>query len=283
MTTSLTRRAVQLSAVYWVSVPVLATVIAFSQGQGGWLVFTWYELIAMGFAVYVVPLTALLWIGRAIFHVRGWKDAVLPFTIFGVVLPFAYYAASLVPGLLERYWHAWQLAKARIEAITDETLLSAHGHPIGVRFTYRVNFPLGLNSLGQEPPADAPSAGLYLPYQQSSTLMEFANRDSTLRQVSHGGFAVGTTAVTVDAVPIFMPLSIQLPNAFPASDPRNLCFRWKGAEDRARQLAAPPQTVLIEIGPYGRYVQRGDRGTAHAYRLADFYAGAQAEGARECP
>ena len=53
------------------------------------------------------------------------------------MLPFAYYAASLVPGLLERYWHAWQLAKARIEAITDETLLSAHGHPIGVRFTYR--------------------------------------------------------------------------------------------------------------------------------------------------
>jgi hypothetical protein len=113
--------------------------------------------------------------------------------------------------------------------------------------------------------------------------MEFANRDSTLRQVSRGGFAVGTTTVTIDAVPMFMPLFIQMPNAFPASDPRNLCFRWKSAQDRARQLDAPSQTVLIEIGPYERYAQRGDRGTAHAYRLADFYAGAQAEGARECP
>ncbi len=282
MTASLTRRAVQLTAVYWVGVPLLATVIAFSQGQGGWLVFTWYELIAIGFAVYAVPLTALLWIGWAIFRVRGWKDAIVPFTIFGIVLPFAYYAASLVPGLLERYWHARQLGQARIESITDEPLLSAHGHPIGVRFIYRVTFPLGLSSLGREPPADAPSAGLYLPYQQS-TLMEFANRASTLRQASRGGFAAGTTAVTVDAVPMFMPLSIQLPNAFPASDPRNLCFRWKSAQDRARQLAAPPQTVLIEIGPYGRYLQRGSRGTAHTYRLADFYAGAQAEGARECP
>jgi len=282
MSVSLTRRAVQLTGVYWASVPVLATVSAFSQGQGGWLVFTWYELLAVGFAVYVIPLTSLLWIGWAIFRVRGWKDAVVPFTIFGVVLPFGYHAASLVPGLLERYWHARQLATARVEAITDETLLSAHGHPIGVRFAYRVNFPLGLSSLGQEPPADAPSAGLYIPYQQG-TLMEFANRDSTLRQVSHGGFAVGTTAVRVDAVPMFMPLSIQLPTAFATSDPRKLCFRWKSAEDRARQLAAPAQAVLIEIGPYGRYVQRGGSGTAHAYRLADFYAGAQAEGARECP
>jgi len=280
--TSLTRRAVQLTAVYWVSVPVLATVIAFSQGQGGWLFFTWFELIAIGFAAYAVPLTALLWVGWAIFRVRDWKDAILPFTIFGVVLPFAYYAASLAPGLLEHYWHARQLARARIETITDEPLLSAHGHPIGVRLAYRVTFPLGLSSLGQEPPADAPSAGLYLPYQKS-TLMEFANRDSTLRQVSQGGFAVGTTTVTVDAVPTFMPLSIQLPSAFPASDPRNLCFRWKSAEDRARHLAASPQAVLIEIGPYGRYVQRGSRGTTHAYRLADFYAGALADGARECP
>ena len=282
MATSLTRRAVQLTAVYCVSVPVLATVIAFFPRQGGWLVFTWFELVATGLAAYVAPLTALLWIGWAIFRVRGWKDAIVPFTLFGVVLPFAYYAASLVPGLVERYWHARQLARARIETITDEPLLSAQGHPIGVRFAYRVTFPLGLSSLGREPPADAPSAGLYLPYQKS-TLMEFANRDSTLREVSLGGFAVGTTTVTVDAVPMFMPLAIQLPSAFPASDPRNLCFRWKSAEDRARQLAAPPQTVLIEIGPYGHYVQRGSRGTTHAYRLADFYAGALADGAKECP
>ncbi|HKN08150.1 MAG TPA: hypothetical protein VJ376_01505, partial [Pseudomonadota bacterium] len=159
MAAPLTRRALQLTAAYWVGVAVLATVSAFAQG-GGWLVFSWFELIAVGFAVYAVPLTALLWLGWGIFRVRGWNDAIVAFTIFGVVLPLAYYAASLVPGWLERYWHARQLSQARIESITDEPLLSAHGYPIGVRFTYRVSFPLGLSALGQEPPADAPAAGL---------------------------------------------------------------------------------------------------------------------------
>jgi hypothetical protein len=282
MTAPLTRRALQLTAAYGVGVPVLATVIAFAQGPGGWLVFNWFDLIAVGFTVYAIPLTALLWIGWAIFRVRGWNDAIVPFTLFGVVLPLAWYAAALVPGFVEHWWHARQLGEARIESIADEPLLSAQGYPIGVRFTYRVTFPLGLSSLGQEPPADAPAAGLYLPYQKS-TLMEFANRASTLRQVSQGGFAAGTTAITIEAVPMFMPLAMQMPSAFAASDPRNLCFRWKNAEDRSRQLAAAPQPVLFEIGPYGRYVPRGSRGSAHAYRLADFYASAQAEGARECP
>ena len=113
--------------------------------------------------------------------------------------------------------------------------------------------------------------------------MEFANRDSTLRHVSQGGFAAGSTAVTIDAVPMFMPLAMQQPHAFAASDLRNLCFRWKNADDRARQLSAAAQPVLLEIGPYGRYVPRGSRGTTHDYRLADFYQGALAEGARECP
>lgn len=282
MTDPLTRRAAQLTAVYWVGGPLLASAIALSQGQGGWLVLTWFELVTVAFALYVIPLTALLWIGWAVLRFGRWRETLVPFTIFGVVLPVAYYSASLVPGLVERYRHAHQLAVAHIEEITDESLLSEHGHPIGVRFAYRVTFPLGLSSLGQEPPADSPSAGLYIPYQKG-TLMYFATRDSTLQLVARGGFPIGTTTVTVDAVPAFMPMSIQLPNAFPRSDPRNLCFRWKGEEDRARQLSAEPQSVLMEIGPYGRYVQRGARGTAHAYRLADFYDGAKAEGAMECP
>lgn len=113
--------------------------------------------------------------------------------------------------------------------------------------------------------------------------MYFATRDSTLQQVAPGGFPVGTTAVKIDAVPSFMPMTFQLPNAFPASDPRNRCFRWKGADDRARQLSAERQSVLVEIGPYWRYVPRGSRGTTHGYRLADFYEGAKADGAMECP
>ena len=229
MTAPLTRRAAQLTAVYWVGGPVLATAIALSQGQGGWIVFTWFELVAVALVFYVIPLTALLWIGWAVFRFGRWREALIPFTIFGVVLPAVYYGASLVPGRVEHFWHARQLAVARIEEITDEPLLSEHGHPIGVRFAYRVTFPLGLSSLRQEPPADSPSAGLYIPYQKS-TLMYFATRDSTLPQVARGGFPKGTTTVTVDAVPSFMPMSFQLPNAFPTSDPRNLCFRWEGGD-----------------------------------------------------
>lgn len=282
MTTALTRRAAQLTTIYWVGAPVLVTAIVLSQGQGGWFVFTWFDLIAVAFALYAIPLTALLWVGWAVFRFGSWREPLVPFTVFGVLLPAVYYGASLVPGLVEHFWHARQLALARVQGITDEPLLSEHGHLIGVRFAYRVNFPLGLSSLGQEPPADSPSAGLYI-LCQKSTLMYFATRGSTLQQVAPGGFPVGTTTVTVDAVPSFMPMFFQLPNAFPASDPRNLCFRWKGAEDRQRQLSAEAQSVLIEIGPYGRYVQRGAHGTARAYRLADFYEGAKAEGAMECP
>ena len=282
MASSLTKRAAQLTALYWAVGTVLAAAIALSQGQGGWIVFSWLELVAVAFALYVIPLTALLWIGWAIFRWRGWSAALVPFTIFGVVLPAAYHGAFLVPGLVERFWHERQLAAARIEEITDNLLMSERGHPIGVRLAYRVNFPRGLNALGQEPPADSPSLSLYIPHEKS-TLMHFATRDTTLLPVARGGFPVGTTTVTVDAVPAFMPMSFQLPKAFPKSDPRNLCFRWKDAEDRRRQLAAAPQKLLMEIGPYGRYVQRGARGTGHDYRLADFYEGARAEGATECP
>jgi len=281
MTAPLTRRALQLTAVYAVGGPVTATAVALSQGQGGWFVFTWFDMVVLAFAAYVIPLTALLWIGWIVFWLGGWKAALVRFTIFGIALPAVYHAALLVPALVERTWHAHQFALAHMEEITDEPLLSAHGHPIGVRFAYRVNFPLGLSSLGQEPPADSPAAGLYIP-DQKGTLMFFATRDSTLRQVSRGGFPVGTTTVTVDTVPGFMPMAFQLPNAFPASDPGNLCFRWKSAGDRQRQLSSDTQKVLIEIGPYGRYVRRGAHGTAHSYRLADFYEGAKVEGAKEC-
>jgi hypothetical protein len=281
MTAPLTRRAAQLTAAYWVGGPVLATAIALSQGEGGWISFTWFDLVIVAFALYVIPLTALLWIGWAVFRFGNWREALAPFTICGVLLPAVYHGTFLVPGLVQHVWHALQLALARIREITDEPVLSEHGHPIGVRLTYRVTFPLGLSSLGQEPPADSPSAGLYIPYQKG-TLMYFATRDSTLHQAARG-FPVGTTTVTVDAVPSFMPMSFQSPNVFQASDPRNLCFRWKGAEDRQRQLSAEPQSVLMEIGPYGRYLQPGAQGTAHAYRLADFYEGAMAEGAMECP
>ena len=167
--------------------------------------------------------------------------------------------------------------------MSDEPLSSTHGHPIGIRRTFQVNFPRALNSLGQEPPADSPSAELYMPDpSQKGTLMYFANRSSTLRDVAHGGFAVGTTTVTIDTLPAFMPLLLQMPSAFPGTEERNRCFRWENTADRQWRLATGPQRAYLEIGPYSRYVPRGSLATSGVYQLSDFYASIPAKGAVEC-
>ena len=76
---------------------------------------------------------------------------------------------------------------------------------------------------------------------------------------------------------------MQHPKSFPASDPRNLCFRWKSDEQRQRMLALAAQPLSIEIGPYGRYLASGSRRTQRAYDLSAFYESARADGATECP
>jgi hypothetical protein len=281
MKNPLTRRALLWTALYLLAGPVIATVAALLQQSGGWFVFTWFDFLAAWFVYYVLPLVLLLWAGWAAFRFNGNERSTYLFSLYGLLLPLAYYLAWQVPAFVERQWHAYQLTQARFEDVTDTPLLSAKGQPIGIRFTYRVTFPLGLSALGQEPPADAPMAGLYLP-RDKSTLMFFANRTSTLLDVARSGFPAGTTKVTIDAVPAFMPLAIQASGSFPASTPANLCFRWKDAEDRTLQLSAGKQHVLLEVGPYGRYVQRGARATNREYSLAAFYQGALAEGAVEC-
>jgi hypothetical protein len=279
---SLTRLAVALTALYWISGIVLAMTSAALEPPSGWLVFTWYQLAEILLLYYVVPLTALLWIGWAIFWLCGGTTWTTLFTVFGLALPLLYYAALQVPNLIERGWHAHQLALARIETIADEPLLTEQGHPIGVRLTYRVSFPAGLSALNQEPPADAPAADLYLPFPHSP-LLDFAIRGSTLGQVARSGFSRGVSSVAVDFVPSFLPLTFQLPQAFPVSDPRNRCFRWKSVQERQQTLDAGAQRLSVEIGPYGRYLPRGSRTTEHAYILSDFYEGARREGAMECP
>jgi hypothetical protein len=58
---SLTRLAVALTALYWISGIVLAITSAALEPQSGWLVFVWYQLAEIIILYYVVPLTALLW------------------------------------------------------------------------------------------------------------------------------------------------------------------------------------------------------------------------------
>ena len=216
---SLTRLAVALTALYWISGFVLAITSAALEPQSGWLVFAWYQLAEIILLYYVVPLTALLWIGWAIFWLCGGTAWTTPFTVFGLALPLLYYAALQVPNLIERGWHAHQLALARIETIADEPLLTEQGHPIGVRLTYRVSFPAGLSALHQEPPADAPAADLYLPFPHSP-LLDFAIRGSTLSQVARGGFSRGVSLVAVDFVPAFSPAC--LPAAASVSGERSV-------------------------------------------------------------
>ena len=123
---------------------------------------------------------------------------------------------------------------------------------------------------------------LYIP-TPTSTLVDFATRDSTLWQVAKDGFPRGATSIVVDFVPAFLPPAMQMPRAFPTTDPRNLCFRWKSGEERQRTLAIAAQPLSIEIGPYGRYLAPGSRRTTRAYDLSAFYEGARADGATECP
>jgi hypothetical protein len=279
---TLARMAVILTAIYWAGGLAFAVGSAAFGPQSGFLVFDLYELAGISLIAYSIPLTVLLWISWVIIRLSHRAWSVAAFALYGIALPFLYLGAQQVPGQFERGWHAHQLALAGIEAITDEPLFTEQGHLIGVRLTYRVSFPWGLSSLNQEPPADAPSADLNLPFAHSP-LMDFATRGSTLPQVSLGGFRPGPTEIAVDFVPPFLPLSLQMPKAFPASVLRNLCFRWKSAETRQVWLEAGAERLSIEIGPYGRYLPSGSRSTEHAYRLSDFYMGAKAEGAIECP
>ena len=160
--------------------------------------------------------------------------------------------------------------------------MDGSGAPIGVRLTYRVDFPCGLSAAEQRPPAGSPTADLYLALPQHSPV-DFATRDSSLWRVGNEGFARGETSIVTDFVPPFMPLALQLPKAFPVSDPANLCFRWRDPDERIRLLTVKPQPLEIEIGPFGRYVARGSRRTTDVYDLGAFYEGARTVGGREYP
>jgi len=273
--------ALALTVLYGLGAFVFAAAIFVTEPKPGFIVFSLSDLIAIVFVMYALPLTALLWIGWGAFRFAG-ATRTTPFIAFGVVLPFLSYAATLAPAAIERAWHNHQLGLARIAAISDEPLLGDHGRPIGVRLTFRVDFPLGLSPLGQEPPVDAPMADISLA-TRTTTLLDFTTRDSTLWLIAKDGFPHGASSIAVDFVPPFLPSAMQHPKSFPASDPRNLCFRWKSDEQRQRMLALAAQPLSIEIGPYGRYLAPGSRRTQRAYDLSAFYESARADGATECP
>ena len=277
----LTRTALALTVLYGLGAFVFVAAIFVTEPKPGFIVFSLSDLIAIVLVMYALPLTALLWIGWGAFRFAG-ATRTTPFIAFGVVLPFLSYAVTLAPAAIECAWHNHQVGLPRIAAVSDEPLLGDHGRPIGVRLTFRVDFPLGLSPLGQEPPVDAPMADISLA-TRTTTLLDFTTRDSTLWHIAKDGFPHGASSIAVDFVPPFLPNAMQHPKSFPASDPRNLCFRWKSDEQRQRMLALAAQPLSIEIGPYGRYLASGSRRTQRAYDLSAFYESARADGATECP
>jgi hypothetical protein len=275
------RAAVALTLTYWIGALVAAPALYFSEPQSGWLAFDLLDVVELVFGVYALPLSALLWIGFAALRFAG-GERTRVLVVLGLAAPFLYHVALLAPGVASRTWHDFQRKGVRVVAIDDKPLVGGTGAPIGVRLIYRVNFPWGLSALEQQPPAGAPTADLYLALAQHSPI-DFVTRDSSLWRVGREGFARGEATIVADFVPPFLPLALQRPEAFPASDPANLCYRWRNTDERASLLAVRPQPLAVEIGPFGRYVARGSRRTSHVYNLVAFYEGARAMGARECP
>lgn len=94
----LTRRALQLTALYGVGWLVLATAAFLTQAHT-WMSFSWFQWTEIIFLFYV-PLTAILWLIYATFRLAGKAQALLSFTVIGFALPFICYAALLVPSYL---------------------------------------------------------------------------------------------------------------------------------------------------------------------------------------
>ena len=177
------RAAVALTLTYWVGALVAAPALYFSEPQSGWLAF---DLLALVFGVYALPLTALLWIGFAALRFAG-GERTRVLVVLGLAAPFLYHVALLAPGVASRAWHDFQRRGVRVDAIDDKPLVGGTGAPIGVRLIYRVNFPWGLSALEQQPPAGAPTADLYLALAQHSPI-DFVTRDSSLWRVGREGF-----------------------------------------------------------------------------------------------
>ncbi len=276
----MSQATIALTLIYLVAALVAEVALYVVEPQSGWLAFDLLDLAKLVFVVYALPLMVLLWLGFAALRFAG-VDRTRVLVVLGLAAPFLYHVALLTPDFASRQWHDFQLRGVRVVAIDDEPLVGETGAPIGVRLTYRVNFPWGLGAREQQPPAGAPTADLYLALPQHSP-MDFVVRDNSLWWVGREGFVRGETSIVTDFVPLFLPLALQQPEAFPSSDPKNLCYRWRSAEERARLLAIKPHSLEVEIGPFGLYVARGSHRTSQMYDFGTFYDGARAVGAREC-
>lgn len=161
--------------------------------------------------------------------------------------------------------------ESRPISMEDEELVSASGHPIGVRLRYQVHYPDGGELIAHIPSATLSTAPSPYVLGFGAGIRELHALNST------------DCAITVDLFPDFMPTAIVFLGNAKGSDA--FCFNWKafatpgpwGNSSRAAVLDNPPQTFRIDLG-----TPRYSAPTRRTYRLRRFYEGAQQEGAKEC-
>jgi hypothetical protein len=237
--------------------------------------FTWAQALVIrvslaGMAAlssFLLWMFCRFWMGRAS---RGLAGVI----VAGFLLPAVIVE---VPRELSRFQrHRAEVLDARVKtesrliSMEDEELLSAAGHPVGVRLRYQVHYPEGGEII-----AHIPAASL-----------------STAPSPYVGGFGAGRKAsralngtdyaITVDLLPDFMPRMIVFPDQ--SEDPTNRCFHWTlgapgpwGDSSRDAVLDTSPKTFRIDLG-----TPRYSAPTHGTYDLRRFYEGAKQEGAKEC-
>lgn len=177
-----------------------------------------------------------------------------------------------------------QLNAAIVGSVTDEPLTDSKG-PIGVRLTYQITYPKGL----EMDPAKAPQA--YIRAQDGNGKdVSFVARTRIVIPVVSNSFPPGTYTITNDFLPAFLPASL-LPltdwqRAAPRGEkgePRTLpanCFRWVYWEKRPDIERTDAQSLTISISPALATTQ--SMVTTHSYRLNEFLTTADREGAIDC-
>jgi hypothetical protein len=174
---------------------------------------------------------------------------------------------------------------AIVGSVTDDVLMDSKG-PIGVRLSYQITYPKGL----ELDPAKAPQA--YLRAQDGNgKSVSFLPRTRVVIPAVSNRFPPGTYTITNDFPPAFLPVSL-----LPSTDweraatvdekgnqraalPDN-CFRWVYWEKRPDIERTDPQLLTVSIST--ALATTKSMMTTHVYRMDVFLKTADQEGAIDC-
>ena len=225
-----------------------------------------------------LPSTLLIWLAWAWWSRRRAPRSRTALMMAGVTIPFvvaavAYEIVTVSADIEERRTER-QLANAHLSEVTDELLLSPRGNPVGIRLRYAVRFDEGLDDVRYRPIV---SLGFETPFVPMTLVR------AKTAPVVKGSFVKGEYRFTEDFIPSYSPGFMQFPDAPQRADDR--CFYW--GYPRAREIATDMESLHATINvsfPRSLDDHQGRRSSSTlAYTQHAFYAGALAEGARDCP